>query len=361
MTFLSNISKIFDRTLELLSNKKQTPQAGLKYDEIGIFNKFLSEDVLNMYLDIPDIPPRDMSTSSETLYKTQVMASEKPDIVVQLPAENSEVSKEKLAVKTTEPVEDKTADSVEEKSETPIEEPPYVQGKNEDITVHKTVNGKEVTFTYNIAGIEDYITQNSYQGYFKNIPEIRAKAPEDRTDAETKLLEEFDNLVEYIVNAGVEYGVDPNFIAAIIQKEVGFAGLRKGATGVNGKGHMQLTTIAIKDMFLHPSKYGEGLAELMASRGFDLNCPKSQRDDMVKKVMAYLKENKDPEFNIGLGTIKLRRLLEASNGNKALAAYNYNGNKKHDVRQPDKEVREIYRDRVSRYYDALRNHRAEMC
>ncbi len=149
MTFLSKLYGIFDRTLDQLSSKKQFDQMMLKYDEIGIFNKFLSEQFVNMYPNVPDIPPRDMSTSSESLYKTH--------------------------------------------------------------------------------------------------------------------------------------------------------------------------------------------------------------------VMAYLKENKDLEFNIGLGTIKLRRLLEASNGNKALAAYNYNGNKKHDVRQPDKEVREIYRDKVKKYYNSICNHRAEMC
>ena len=113
--------------------------------------------------------------------------------------------------------------------------------KTVDIHITKNVNGKDVDFTYNIAKIENYAIENSYQSHFKDIPAIREKAPEDRTEAETKLLEEFDNMIKYIVDTGVEYGVDPDSIAAIIRKEVGFDGMSDRAISSAGKGYMQLT------------------------------------------------------------------------------------------------------------------------
>jgi len=196
--------------------------------------------------------------------------------------------------------------------------------KTVDIHITKNVNGKDVDFTYNIAKIENYAIENSYQSHFKDIPAIREKAPEDRTEAETKLLEEFDNMIKYIVDTGVEYGVDPDSIAAIIRKEVGFDGMSDRAISSAGKGYMQLTTIAIEDMFQHPQKYGPEVEELMASRG----------------------------FNIRLGTIKLRRLLNTHNGNIEKAAYNYNGNK-NVSKKTGNQVRFDYSKLVKKYYGEL--------
>lgn len=326
--------------------KKETTSTNVKnntsYEDVGIFNAYLAERNRALYGYTQEVPVSDKEpvTEGEQTVKYRKSNFENPETIVNVPREYDETEPEEIIEETVQ---------IEEEPE--VEEEVKVD-KTADIHITKNVNGKDVDFTYNIAKIENYAIENSYQSHFKDIPAIREKAPEDRTEAETKLLEEFDNMIKYIVDTGVEYGVDPDSIAAIIRKEVGFDGMSDRAVSSAGKGYMQLTTIAIEDMFQHPQKYGPEVEELMASRGFNINCPKSQQPAMAKKVMNYLKKNKDPEFNIRLGTIKLRRLLNTHNGNIEKAAYNYNGNKNISSKTGN-QVRFDYSKLVKKYYGEL--------
>ncbi len=223
------------------------------------------------------------------------------------------------------------------------------------VHVLRTPSGREVDFTYRLADLESYIINEATSArggkidYFERIPEIRAKDPSERTEAEADLLEEFDNMMNYVIAAGEEYGVDPKFILAIIQREVCFKGMSENVVGKNGKGYMQITSAVPADMLARPHLYNPEAGELLASRGFDIDCPKSQRDAMVKKIMAYLKKNEDPEFNIRMGVLSLRHQLNRANGNVQIAAKNYNGS----------SAKEAYGRGVKNNYDAISAHRAQ--
>ena len=54
-------------------------------------------------------------------------------------------------------------------------------------------------------------------------------------------------MIEYTIQSGIDYGVDPKLILSVIQQEVGFKGLSSNVTGKNGKGYMQLTSAPIND------------------------------------------------------------------------------------------------------------------
>lgn len=217
-----------------------------------------------------------------------------------------------------------------------------------DIEINTTINGHKVKFSFNQAKIEDYIINKAKDSHgnritlFKDINDIREKKPENRTQKEKDLLKEFENMIKWITHAGIDYGINPNFIVAIIQREVGFDGYGKqkgraiDVTSSNGKGYMQITSAPVKDIFgwdgrkYNQSKvsdklYGPEVVKLMASRGFDVNCPENKKPAMVQKVLDYLKQNKDPEFNIRLGTLILRYYYYRANENIEIAAKNYNG------------------------------------
>ena len=208
-------------------------------------------------------------------------------------------------------------------------------------------------FEYRIEDLENYIIHESKTGknvritYFQEIPNIRALPEEQRTEAQKNLLNEFDNLIKFITETGIEYGVDPKAIISIIQQEVKFEGLSDKVVGKNGKGYMQITTIAVADIlgctgykgsiqsakFAKENKinlYGIEVVELFASRGFDITSAKSEKEKraLTAAIMNYLTQNEDPEFNIKLGTLLLRTHLKRANGNFRNAAYNYNGNPK---------------------------------
>lgn len=207
-----------------------------------------------------------------------------------------------------------------------------------------TISENEVSFQYNKKLLEEYIINEAKDNfgitidYFKDIPAIRALPEEERSDEQKNLLEEFNNLVNYSINAGVEYGIDPKLVLSIIQQEVGFNGINSSATGKNGKGYMQLTSAPIKDYLgfsgdgkyhsLKTVNYGPEMEELLASRNFDVNAATSQEEKqaLYRRIYNYLKENKDPDFNIRMGTLVLRNYMNRSDGDIKRAARNYNGN-----------------------------------
>lgn len=221
----------------------------------------------------------------------------------------------------------------------------------------------DVEFQYNKEALENYIINDAKDNngnsikYFSDIPEIR-KVPEAlRTEEQQKLLDEFDNLIKYSIEAGTDYRMDPKFVIAIIQQEVGFQGLSKRVTGANGKGYMQLTSAPIKDFLgyaadgryhsLKTGQYGPEMEELLISRGFETSMAATSfaKSSVYKDVYNYLKENKDPEFNIRLGTLILRLYTDKANGNVKTAARNYNGS-------PHKEK---YSVNVARYNNLLQD------
>lgn len=226
------------------------------------------------------------------------------------------------------------------------------QESKKSVRIQKTVNGKNVDFTYNKSLLEDYIINQSKDAkgnrikYFADIYKIRQKPLMLRTKEESKKLIEFNNMVNNAINAGVEYGVDPKLIIAIMQQEVKFDGLNDNVVGRNGKGYMQITSSPVKDMLggyiknkrvyfaenLKVQKYGPELEELLISRGFNTSSPPEEKGALADSIMRYLKENKDPDFNIRLGTLILRNYLYKSNGNIKLAAQNYNGNPKNGIK-----------------------------
>lgn len=208
---------------------------------------------------------------------------------------------------------------------------------------------KTTSFDYNQNLLEYYVINQGVDKkgnkieYFKNIPEIRSLPESERTSEQKNKLEEFDNLISYVIDSGIEYGVDPKAILAIIQEEVCFKGLTDKASSNKGKGYMQLTTIAVADMLngiknchnyktaeftngLNFKAYGTEIIELFTSRGFDIQNAKTtnEKRELLRRVMNYLIKNKDPEFNIKLGTIKLRQTLNKFNDDFKKAAEKYN-------------------------------------
>jgi len=240
-------------------------------------------------------------------------------------------------------------------------------------------------FTYNKEDIENHIIYESYDDrheernsqskikYFKNIPEIRRKPEKDRTNKEKTTLKEFDNLINYIINAGIDYGVDPRAIVAIIQEETKFVGSK---VNNNGSGYMQITLTAIGDLVSNTNKtinyetiqnngetkykinnytfdnyfklprYGTELIDLCNSRGFDLKNTMSDEEkvEFLSNLLKYIKENEDYEFNIRLGAILLRHELYEAKGDFQKAAKKYNDNE---------NLREEYAKRTNTYYNEL--------
>lgn len=237
----------------------------------------------------------------------------------------------------------------------------------------------EANFTYNKEMLEDYIINEAtdIKGnklYFSDVKSIRETLPEERTAEQIKLLNEFENFINYVLEAGNDYGVDPKQIVAIIQKEVGFDGSKKGK---NGNGYMQITTITVADIlnnlgyklrgtekrgfYVEKTKYGKGLKqdlygsdiiELFNSRGFKLtnNMTKTEKDALLGEVITYLRKNTDPEFNIRLGTIILRAKLLKNDGDFIEAARDYNGNER---KIGGTMIKDDYAKKVTSFYDAI--------
>ena len=239
----------------------------------------------------------------------------------------------------------------------------------------KSSHGKElhehnITYQYSVEGIEEYIMKNSKGGMYANINDLRKKVDMNlATGNEIKLVHQFDELVSAVLNAGVDYGVDPNLILSIIQQETDFDGLNKNATGVNGKGYMQLTGAPIRDYLgcykadsknkiykysddLKDGKYGFEMKSLLQSRGFDPEKADTdaKKERLAKDILNYLIKNQDVDFNIRLGTLVLRYYQKNKGyetpGNVRQTAFNYNGNP---------ALQRGYSINVDKYYKQLRD------
>ena len=221
----------------------------------------------------------------------------------------------------------------------------------------------EVKFQYNKEALENYVIKDATDKYgnkityFASIPEIRNIPEEERTENQKGLLKEFDDMIQSATKAGIDYGVDPKLILSIIQEEVGFQGLSQYVVGKNGKGYMQITSSPVNDYLglagdqryqeIKDFLYGPEAEELLASRGFDPKNAVTQtaRKNLYKDIYNYLKQNKDPDFNIRLGTLIMRYYLDKADGNVELAAKRYNGS----------SIKEEYADRVNKYNTLLQD------
>ena len=232
---------------------------------------------------------------------------------------------------------------------------------------YQPINGikckaRESSFEYNREAMENYVINAKDSPHFSDINIIRSKSEDMLTEEEKNKLAEFNNMIDNVIDAGIEYGVDPNRILSIIQQETKFNGLSPKATGDAGKGYMQITSSPVLDIMglsgnvwgeSKYQKYGHEVNDLLQSRGFDTNCTLLDKPALCKSIMNYLKKNKDPEFNIKLGTLILRRYLDKYDGNMSWASWGYNGNASAS-KTNGKPVQENYRESVNRYCNELR-------
>ena len=121
---------------------------------------------------------------------------------------------------------------------------------------------------------------------------------------------------------------------------------------------MQLTSAPIKDFLGYNEKgsydknlkthiYGYEMRDLLISRGFDVDNAKTNKEksELADKIFNYLKNNKDAEFNIKMGTLVLRRYQNISykeGGHVDKTAYKYNNHPKH---------RQYYAKNVQGFYN----------
>ena len=119
---------------------------------------------------------------------------------------------------------------------------------------------------------------------------------------------------------------------------------------------MQLTSAPVNDYLgfagggkyykIKDALYGPEVEELLTSRGFNVSeaVTPSQKRVLYKNIMAYLKENKDAEFNIHLGTLVLRYYMNKADGDVTKAAKYYNGSPR----------KEYYSQKVTEYNTELK-------
>ena len=81
----------------------------------------------------------------------------------------------------------------------------------------------------------------------------------------------------------------------------------------------------------------------MISKGFNVDNASTpeQKKELYEKIYNKLKTNDDPDFNIRLGTLILRKNLNNSQGDIYRAAYNYNGSP---------QYRQKYGTNVKKFY-----------
>ena len=107
-----------------------------------------------------------------------------------------------------------------------------------------------------------------------------------------------------------EYGADPIHIACIVKKESHFT--EHVNTG-SGKGLMQLTKIAVKDMYQRPHLYHSALDNI--------------KKEYPTHQSLFTAIQVNPELNLRVGIIAFLQRLEKSNGDVRLALQNYNGSR----------------------------------
>ena len=192
-------------------------------------------------------------------------------------------------------------------------------------------------FKFNKDDIEDYIVKFAQNNpatpvnkRYSQIFEIRNKSEEERTEDEKEKLADFDNMIDYIIQAGVDYGLDPKIIVAIIKKESVFGTLYKKG---NGNGLMQLTKPAIEETFKLKNLQHVGIEviELLESRNFknfkgENTLDEVNTEQLVNEIYDYILKNQDPEFNVRLGTLYFRHLYKNNEFDIKKTATCYNGN-----------------------------------
>ena len=115
-------------------------------------------------------------------------------------------------------------------------------------------------------------------------------------------------LAEEIVRLSNEYGANPVHIACIAKKESHFTeNVNKGPA----KGLMQITKIAVKDMYQRPHLYHTALADI------------KKEYPTYEALFSAIQLNS--ELNLRVGIIAFLQRLEKANGNVEIALQNYNG------------------------------------
>lgn len=117
-----------------------------------------------------------------------------------------------------------------------------------------------------------------------------------------------NKIADYIVILSKEYNIDPVFIACIAKKETHFT---ENLNGKNGKGMMQLTSIAVKDMYTRPNLYHSGLNKI------------KEKYPTYESLFEAIQS--DPELNLKIGIIAFAQRLNNAKGNLKIALQNYNG------------------------------------
>lgn len=119
-----------------------------------------------------------------------------------------------------------------------------------------------------------------------------------------------NKIAENIINLSKEYGANPIHIACIVKKESHFTEhVNKGS----GKGLMQLTKIAVKDMYQRPHLYHSALDNI--------------KKEYPTHQSLFTAIQVNPELNLRVGIIAFLQRLEKSNGDVRLALQNYNGSR----------------------------------
>ncbi len=152
-----------------------------------------------------------------------------------------------------------------------------------------------------------------------NVANTNTQKTEDliRTEIDKRGLKNIDIAywTEKINNVANKYNISANILTSIISRETAF---KKNVTGVNGKGAMQQTTIAVKDFF--PGKQGrfDIYHELDSKLTEDILFKKDAKGNLIKNekgepALKYGSYNellracaKDDELSIKVGALLLK-------------------------------------------------------
>jgi len=130
-----------------------------------------------------------------------------------------------------------------------------------------------------------------------------------------------------IVKTAEKYKVDPLIVASIAKQETHFT---QELSNKNGKGMMQITTIALKDMYIRSDIYGKEVKPLLDKYG------------TYDKLLKAAKSN--PAVNIEVGTALFKAKLSSAKGNLTKALQNYNGS----------SLKISYAKNVQKYYNEMK-------
>lgn len=153
---------------------------------------------------------------------------------------------------------------------------------------------------------KESILQKTKEALYKQQKMAVMKIMEE--DANCALGIDKDKIAHQIVKFANEYKADPVVIACIAKKETHFT---ENLNAKSGKGMMQVTSIAIKELWQNPSGYHAKLEEITKAYG-------SQKE-FYKAI-----QNK-PSLNLRVGIILFQGILEKEGGNLTSALKKYNG------------------------------------